>query len=139
MPIFSEQREIFQREYSGGAYRAYTYTIASSIVMVPVFAWISIVANLMSYWLIGLPNHASPIIFQTFILFTGFVAANNFATMFSVLIPSPITGSSIATSLFSVMFLLCGFFITSNYYLSTYLSIYLPTYLSTYLSIYLPI
>ena len=116
LPIFSEQREIFQREFSGGAYRAYVYTIAYTLVMLPVFAAISVVSNCIVYWLIGLPNHASTIIFQMFVFFTDFVVANSFATMFSVLIPSPITGNGIATSLFSVMFLLCGLFITSNTY-----------------------
>jgi len=114
LPIFSEQREIFQREFSGGAYRAYTYTIAYSIVMLPVFLFISVAANLVLYWLIGLPNHPSPILFQILIFFTDFVVAYSFATMFSVLIPSPIIGNGIATSLFSVMFLLSGFFITSK-------------------------
>jgi len=114
LPIFSEQREIFQREFSGGAYRAYVYTIAYTLVMLPVFAAISVVSNCIVYWLIGLPNHASTIIFQMFVFFTDFVVANSFATMFSVLIPSPITGNGIATSLFSVMFLLCGLFITSG-------------------------
>lgn len=118
LPIFSEQREIFQREFSGGAYRAYVYTIAYTIVMLPFFAAISVVSNCIVYWLIGLPNHASTIIFQMFVFFTDFVVANSFATMFSVLIPSPITGNGIATSLFSVMFLLCGLFITSNTYSS---------------------
>lgn len=43
LPIFFNEREIFQREYSSGAYRASAYTISSTIVFWPYLLIISVV------------------------------------------------------------------------------------------------
>jgi ATP-binding cassette subfamily G (WHITE) protein 2 len=92
LPIFLSEREIFQREYSSGAYRAAAYTIASSVVYYPFMLLISIVYVCITWFLVGLDNVAAEIFFQILAVFITLVTGQTFATMFSVLVPDPMAG-----------------------------------------------
>lgn len=114
LPIFLSEREIFQREFSRGAYRAISYTVASTMVQLPFMLALSLVYNCITWWLVGLPNLATLFWFNVLITFTVIVVGNGFATMFSVLVPNPMMGQTAGSGLFSVMFLFSGFFIKSG-------------------------
>lgn len=111
LPIFLAEREIFQREYSRGAYRALAYTLSSAVVYYPFFLIIAIVYTIITWWLINLPNVGHKVVFMVFTVFSTLVAGNAFSTMISVLVPNPMTGQTAGSALFSVMMLYSGFFI----------------------------
>ena len=69
LPIFLAEREIFQREFSRGAYRAASYTIASSIVTFPFMAVVATVFTIVTWWLVGLPNIVNVRILHAFLIF----------------------------------------------------------------------
>lgn len=92
LPIFLAEREIFQREYSRGAYRAAAYTVSSSIVYFPFLFTLGLVYTAISWWLVGLPNQASIFFFQVLIVWLVTIAGHTFSTMISVLVPNPMAG-----------------------------------------------
>jgi ATP-binding cassette subfamily G (WHITE) protein 2 len=108
------EREIFQREFSRGAYRAAAYTVSSSVVYFPFLFTLGLVYTAISWWLVGLPNQAAIFFFQVLIVWLVTVAGHTFSTMISVLVPNPMAGQTAGSALFSVMFLYSGFFINSS-------------------------
>lgn len=92
LPIFLAEREIFQREFSRGAYRAAAYTISSSVVYFPFLFALGLVYTAISWWLVGLPNQASAFFFQVLVVWIVTVAGHTFSTMISVLVPDPMAG-----------------------------------------------
>lgn len=108
LPIFFEEREIFQREFSGGSYRALSYTIASSIVYFPFLLILSVVYTMISWWLISLPDESSRFLFQVLIIFIVLIAGSSFATMLSVIVPDAMTGQTVGSAIFAIMFLFSG-------------------------------
>ena len=114
LPIFLAEREIFQREYSRGAYRAGPYTLAQSITYFPAYLIVALLFTVITWWLVGLPRDAGVWFFQVLTIFTIMCAGNAFATMISTLVPSPMVGQTAGSALLSVMFLFSGFFIKSK-------------------------
>jgi len=95
LPIFLAEREIFQREFSRGAYRALSYTIANTIITLPFLLVLSCTYNLVTFWLVNIHNSPDTFFFQVLIVFTVLVAGSSFATMFSVLVPNPMAGQTL--------------------------------------------
>jgi ATP-binding cassette subfamily G (WHITE) protein 2 len=114
LPIFNAERETFQREFSSGAYRAGAYTVSTIFVFIPFYLIIAIVYGSISYFLVGFPYRPDTFFFHLLTLFTVLVTGSTFSTMFSTLIPDPMTAQSIGSALFAVMFLFSGFFIRSS-------------------------
>lgn len=113
LPIFLAEREIFQREFSRGAYRASSYTLAQTLVFFPPYLVIAVLFSCITWWLINLPNVASVFFFHVLTVFTVLCAGSSFATLISTVVPSPMVGQTMGSALFSVMFLFSGFFIKS--------------------------
>lgn len=111
LPVFLSEREIFQREYSRGAYRALSYTLATSLVYWPFMFLLAVIYTMITWWLVGLPTIGGLIIFNVITLFTVLIAGISFATLFSVLVPNAMVGQTAGSGVFSVMFLFSGFFI----------------------------
>ena len=114
LPIFLAEREIFQREFSRGAYRAASYAISATLIQFPFLFIITYVYCCITWWLVGLPNLADTFFFMTLCVFTVLVAGQAFATLISVIVPNPMAGQTMGSALFSVMFLFSGFFITRS-------------------------
>ncbi len=114
LPIFFTEREIYQREYSRGAYRALSYLVSGFVVQFPFQLAISFLFTCITWWLVNLPNDAGRFFFMNLITFTVLVAGNTFAMMMSVFVPNPMAGQTLGSALFSVMFLFSGFFIKKS-------------------------
>jgi ABC-type multidrug transport system permease subunit len=114
LPIFLAEREIFQREYSRGAYRAISYVTAVSLVHIPFLSVLGFMFAVTSYWLVMLPNRAETFLFFVLTLLCTNIAAQSFAVLVSVLVSDPITGRTVGYTIFSVMLLLSGFFVTQD-------------------------
>jgi ABC-type multidrug transport system ATPase subunit/ABC-type multidrug transport system permease subunit len=111
LPIFFNQREIFKREYSSGAYRAGSFAWTALLIQLPFLLILSCIYATISYWLINMPPQASTFFFHLFANFTIMTAAHSFSTMLSVLLPNPMTAQTVGSAVFAVMFLFSGYFI----------------------------
>ena len=79
LPIFLAEREIFQREFSRGAYRAVSYVCAVTFVYLPFLLVLGGIFQLASWWLVGLlPQCAETWFFQLFTLLCTNIAAQAF-------------------------------------------------------------
>jgi ATP-binding cassette subfamily G (WHITE) protein 2 len=114
LPIFLAEREIFQREYSRGAYRAISYVTAVTAVYLPFLFILSLIFVIASWWLVGMPQIAETFWFYVFTLLCTNAAGQSFAVLLSVLVPDPMAGQSGGSGLLSVMFLFSGFFIKAS-------------------------
>jgi hypothetical protein len=122
LPIFLTEREVFKREFSGGAYRASSYTVrlcvtytsflfyvchfllllllllflqlASQLVHWPFQFIIAVLIVVITWWTINMPDYASLYVFAVLINFTVLVAGHAFTTMVSTMVPSAMAGAS---------------------------------------------
>ena len=114
LPIFHAEKEIFRREYRRGAYRAISYVTAVSLVHIPFLSVLGFMFAVTSYWLVMLPNRAETFLFFVLTLLCTNIAAQSFAVLVSVLVSDPMTGRTVGYTIFSVMLLLSGFFVTQD-------------------------
>ena len=112
LPVFLAEREVYEREYGRGAYRAISYVIATSLVYIPFLLILSVAYIVPSYWLVMLPNEAETFFFFLLTVLCTNIAGQSFAVLLSVVVSDPMAGQSAGSGLFSIMFLMCGFFIT---------------------------
>ena len=87
---------------------------AVTLVYIPFLLILSLFFAIASWWLVFLPNIAETFFFDVLILLVTNIAAHAFAVLVSVLVPDPMAGQSAGAGLFSVMFLLSGFFIKQD-------------------------
>jgi ATP-binding cassette subfamily G (WHITE) protein 2 len=111
IPIFLSEREIFQREFSRGAYRAISFVIANSLVYLPFMVLMSLLFSSVSWFLIGMGTNAGVFFFMVLALFSVLAVANAFVILISAIVPDPLAGNSMGSAIFANMFLFCGFFI----------------------------
>ncbi|BBN10593.1 ATP-binding cassette, subfamily G (WHITE), member 2 [Marchantia polymorpha subsp. ruderalis] len=114
MGIFLEERQIFIRETSRGAYRAATYVISGAIVIIPFLMILAIVFSTISYWLVGLVAEPGPFFFFTLTVFLVLLVANSFVSFVSGLVPNFTVGNSLCSAVIAYFFLFSGFFIERN-------------------------
>lgn len=89
LPIFHEERAIYTREHSRGAYRVLSYSLTNFLVYIPVCAVMSVVFTCISYFMIALP--ADGLWFQILAIFFVLLEGNAFATCVSAFAPDPLT------------------------------------------------
>lgn len=111
LQIILAEREIFQREFSRGAYRGISYVIAGTCIILPFMLLIAIVFTSISYFLVNLPNVPLLYLFDMFQVFLILTAGFCYAQMISVLAPDPMAGQVMGSGILSIMFLTSGFFI----------------------------
>jgi ATP-binding cassette subfamily G (WHITE) protein 2 len=111
LPIFFSEREIFMREYSRGAYRASSYTIATWIIGFPVLIILASMYAVMTWWLVGLPPIAERFFFFAFQCFIALLAGQTLATMLSTVMPNPMTAQTVGSTIFAIMLTFSGYFI----------------------------
>ncbi|CAM9604466.1 unnamed protein product [Ectocarpus sp. 4 AP-2014] len=109
LPIFMEERSIYTREHSRGAYRVISYLLCNFLIYLPVCLVMSVAFTAISYFMIDLPPAGFP--FQILAIFMTLLEGNAFATFVSGSAPDPLTGNGLGTALLAFMFLFSGFFI----------------------------
>ena len=114
LPVFAAERDVFEREYSRGAYRAISYVSAVAVVHIPTLFIFGLLFAIPSYWLVMLPNEGETFFFFVFTLLCTNMAAQSFAVLISVLVTDSMACHNAAGGVFSVMLLLSGFFITKD-------------------------
>ncbi|CAN0229893.1 unnamed protein product [Ascophyllum nodosum] len=110
LPIFLEERSIYTREHSRGAYRNTSYALTNFLIYLPVCLVMSLFFTAISYFMIDLPPVGFP--FQILAIFMVLLEGNAFATAVSGVVPDALTGNGAGTALLAFMFLFSGFFIS---------------------------
>ncbi|KAL2653768.1 hypothetical protein R1flu_021896 [Riccia fluitans] len=111
MGTFLQERQIFIRETSRGAYRASTYVISGALVIVPFLMILAVIYSSVAYFMVGFVAEAGAFFFFTFIVFLVLLAANSFVSFVSGIVPNFIVGNSLCSAVISYFFLFSGFFI----------------------------
>lgn len=111
MPVFLMERRIFIRETSRGAYRASSYVLSYSIVVLPFMLMLAVLCTVSSYFAVGLVNKADAILYFGLVIFLLLSIANAFVAFISGLAPNFITGLMIFGATSAYQFLFCGFFV----------------------------
>eukprot|EP00897_Mesotaenium_endlicherianum_P006361 jgi/Mesen1/5753/ME000292S04850 len=108
----SQERQIFVRETSRGAYRTLSYVLANALASLPIFALLSVVFASAAYWLAGLV--ASAPAFGVFVLacFLTLLVTNAFVLMWSGIAPNYYVANGIVGAAMSYFFLFSGFFLS---------------------------
>jgi ABC-type multidrug transport system permease subunit len=109
--VFLEERQIYIRETSRGAYRAASYVLSGALVAVPFLLMLAIIFTCSGYFIVGLV--ADPGAFFIFILCTWLtlMAANSYVMFISSLVPNFTVGNSLCSASLAYFFLFSGFFI----------------------------
>ncbi|KAL3685750.1 hypothetical protein R1sor_003772 [Riccia sorocarpa] len=111
MGTFLQERQIFIRETSRGAYRASTYVISGALVMLPFLMILAIIYSSVAYFMVGLVPEAGPFFFFTLIVFLVLVMANSLVSLVSGMVPNFTVGNSLCSAIIAYFFLFSGFFI----------------------------
>ena len=114
LPVFAAERQIFQREYSRGAYRAISYVTAVTIVFIPFLLVLVLLFAIPSYYLVMLPNEGGTFFFFVCTLLCTNLAAQSLIVLLSVMITDLQASHSVAGGILSTMLLMSGFFITKD-------------------------
>ncbi|KAL3686190.1 hypothetical protein R1sor_004212 [Riccia sorocarpa] len=112
MGAFIEERQVFIRETSRGAYRVAAFVVSKDVTMVPILFFLALLFSSISYWLVGLVPEAGNFFFFVVTCFLVLCTAYAYISFISSLVPNFAIGNSVASTTISYMFLFSGFFIS---------------------------
>ncbi|XP_051152163.1 ABC transporter G family member 10 [Andrographis paniculata] len=111
LPIFLQERRIFNRETSSGSYRVTSYVTANTLVFLPFLLLISLLYSTPAYWLVGLRRDTDGFLYFVLVVWLVVLTSNSFTAFCSALVPNFIMGTSIIAGLMGSFFLFSGYFI----------------------------
>lgn len=111
LPVFLEERQIYIRETSRGAYRTSTYVLASTFAFMPFLFVTALSACIAPYFMIGLAASPKAFFFYVFASFLTLLVGNAFVMFIAGLVPNFATGVTMSTAIKAFFFLCSGFFI----------------------------
>lgn len=114
LPIFLQERRIFMRETSRGAYRVCSYVLANTIVFLPFLLMVGLLFTTPVYWLVGLRRAVDGFLYFSLVVWMVVLMSNAFTACFSALVPNFIMGTSIIAGLMGSFFLFSGYFISKD-------------------------
>ncbi|CAK9181338.1 unnamed protein product [Ilex paraguariensis] len=111
LPIFLQERRIFMRETSRGAYRVSSYVIANTLVFLPFLLMVGLLYTTPVYWMVGLKHNIYAFLYFALVVWMVVLMSNSFTACFSALVPNFIMGTSVIAGLMGSFFLFSGYFI----------------------------
>lgn len=111
LPVFLNERQIFIRETSRGAYRVSAYVLSQALVILPFLFVLAMIFSCVSYFMVGLAKDAGAFFSFVFILFLTLAVANAFVAFMASFVPDMTAGNALSSALFAYFFLFSGFFI----------------------------
>ncbi|CAI7899163.1 unnamed protein product, partial [Closterium sp. NIES-53] len=115
LPVFLEERQIFLRETSRGAYRISSYAIASVAVFLPFLLLLALLYSIPAYLLVGLHASLSAFFFFLLVVWAVLIVANAIVACIAAMAPDFITANSMIAGLMGAFFLFSGYFIAKKY------------------------
>ncbi|CAI7901569.1 unnamed protein product [Closterium sp. NIES-54] len=114
LPVFLEERQIFLRETSRGAYRISSYAIASVAVFLPFLLLLALLYSIPAYLLVGLHASLSAFFFFLLVVWAVLIVANAIVACIAAMAPDFITANSMIAGLMGAFFLFSGYFIAKK-------------------------
>ncbi|KAJ8543020.1 hypothetical protein K7X08_005543 [Anisodus acutangulus] len=114
LPIFLQERAIFMRETSRGAYRVSSYIVANTFVFLPFLLMVALLYTVPVYWLVGLRRNMDGFLYFVMVVWMVLLMSNSFTACFSALVPNFIMGTSIIAGLMGSFFLFSGYFLSKE-------------------------
>ncbi|KAF3677182.1 ABC transporter G family member 10 [Capsicum annuum] len=114
LPIFLQERTIFMRETSRGAYRVSSYVVANTFVFLPFLLMVGLLYSVPVYWLVGLRRNMDGFLYFSMVVWMVVLMSNSFTACFSALVPNFIMGTSIIAGLMGSFFLFSGYFLSKE-------------------------
>ncbi|CAI5485244.1 unnamed protein product [Closterium sp. Naga37s-1] len=114
LPIFLDERQIYIRETSRGAYRTGSYVLAGALVFLPFLFLLSLLFSCVAYFMVGLAATATAFFRFVATVFLTLAVGNSFVVFFAAFVPNYITGNTVVTAITAFFFLFSGFFISKN-------------------------
>lgn len=111
MSAFLEDKAVFVRERTNGAYGVSPFFVANTTISVPFVFLLSLLASVSGYFLIGLRGGADHFWIFTALLFLTLLTSESFVVLVSGLVPNVIMGLVQVIGLFGTLLLLSGFFV----------------------------
>eukprot|EP00735_Rhodelphis_limneticus_P011722 TRINITY_DN485_c0_g1::TRINITY_DN485_c0_g1_i1::g.2524::m.2524 TRINITY_DN485_c0_g1::TRINITY_DN485_c0_g1_i1::g.2524 ORF type:complete len:666 (+),score=163.84,sp/Q9M2V7/AB16G_ARATH/37.37/5e-137,ABC2_membrane/PF01061.19/2.1e-38,ABC2_membrane/PF01061.19/6.2e+02,ABC_tran/PF00005.22/1.5e-25,AAA_21/PF13304.1/0.0049,AAA_21/PF13304.1/0.68,AAA_25/PF13481.1/0.0012,AAA_25/PF13481.1/3.4,AAA_16/PF13191.1/2.4e-05,AAA_29/PF13555.1/0.00037,DUF258/PF03193.11/0.00057,SMC_N/PF02463.14/0.41,SMC_N/PF02463.14/2.1,AAA_2 len=111
LPIFLNERSIFIRETSRGAYRPSSYTLAYSLVFIPFLLVQALMFVVVTWWMVGFAGGVEGFVYYVMIMWAAFMNANALVMFISAVTPDFMVGNTLYGALIPLMFLFSGFFI----------------------------
>ena len=110
LPFFIQERAVFLRERTNGAYGTFTYVISNFLCSLPGLFIISLFSTICVVLLSGLNGFGVYLL----TLFVALVAAESFCALIASLVPHFIVGIALAAGVFGFFMLCEGFFIVKS-------------------------
>lgn len=114
LPIFLQERRIFMRETSRGAYRVSSYVIANTLIFLPFLLMVGLLYTTPVYFLVGLRRQIDGFLYFGLVVWMVILMSNSFTACFSALVPNFIMGTSVISGLMGSFFLFSGYFISKE-------------------------
>eukprot|EP00271_Cylindrocystis_brebissonii_P015736 TRINITY_DN38726_c0_g1_i1.p1 TRINITY_DN38726_c0_g1~~TRINITY_DN38726_c0_g1_i1.p1 ORF type:complete len:608 (+),score=94.63 TRINITY_DN38726_c0_g1_i1:275-2098(+) len=111
LPIFLDERQIFIRETSRGAYRGSSYVVSGAVVFLPFLFILALIFSCISYFMVGLIHDTTAFFMFVCTLFLTLCVANSYVTFFGGFVPNFILGNTLVTATTAFFFLFSGFFL----------------------------
>lgn len=104
LPVFLNERQIFIRETSRGAYRVSAYVLSQALVILPFLFVLAMIFSCVSYFMVGLAKDAGAFFSFVFILFLTLAVANAFVAFMASFVPDMTAGNALSSALFAYFF-----------------------------------
>ncbi|CAI5514438.1 unnamed protein product [Closterium sp. Naga37s-1] len=114
LPIFLDERQIYIRETSRGAYCTGSYVLAGALVFLPFLFLLLLLFSCVAYFMVGLAATATAFFRFVATVFLTLAVGNSFVVFFAAFVPNYITGNTVVTAITAFFFLFSGFFISKN-------------------------
>lgn len=109
--VFIQERQIFVRETSRGAYRATSFVLAGAVVVLPSLLILALLFSIIGYFLVGLVPTVGAFFFFVMVVWLTLCVGNSYVSFISSIAPNFTVGTSICSGTLAYFFLFAGFFV----------------------------
>jgi ATP-binding cassette subfamily G (WHITE) protein 2 len=111
LPIFLNERHIYIRESSRGAYRTLPFVISQALVMLPFQFLLASIFSSISYFMVGLVPTATAFFTFIGIVFLTLCVSNSLVAFVASVVPDENGGQTVILCICAMYYLLSGFFV----------------------------
>ncbi|GAB4833702.1 ABC transporter G member 20 [Ancistrocladus abbreviatus] len=114
IPNFLQERYIFMRETTYGAYRRTSYVLSHCLISIPSLLILSLTFAATTFWAVGLSGGLPGFLFFFLFVVAAFWAGHSFVTFLSGVVTHVMLGYTVVVAILAYFFLFSGFFITRD-------------------------
>ena len=114
IPAFLEERFVFVREHSNGAYAVGPFVIANTLVIIPFIFLNAVVYSVIVYWAVGLNSGAAEFFKFLAFLYLGLMVAESLSLFISTILPIFVAALAITAFANGLFMVTQGFFLRAD-------------------------